>query len=563
MQKRWIIKDVDFKKQKELSAALSVHPVIARVLINRGIDSVAAAQHFLNAELSDLGDPFLFKDMHKAVRRVNEAKLKGEKVLVFGDYDVDGVTSSALMHDLFKKIGIKIINHIPHRFHDGYGLNQDIVEDALKEKVTLLITVDCGISAMREVDVLNANGIDVIILDHHEPSEELPKAYAIINPKQKDCPYPFKDFASVGLVAKFAQALLGKIPEDDLDLVAMGTIADIVPLVGENRIFVKHGLPKAMTTKNVGLSALIETAKIKDKALKPYHVGFVLGPRINAAGRMDSAHAALDLFLCEDRAEALRLAKTLDQFNQQRQKMQKDVVDQAVEIIEQSVNFNKEKVIVLSKEGWHKGVLGIVASKITEKYYRPAIIISLNEAGIGTASARSIDGFHLHEALTSCASCLENFGGHEGAAGLTIKQKNIDPFKILINEFARELLEVEKLTPIVEIESEIDLKDATLKLAEIINNLEPFGEANPQPIFCSRNLLLKGYPQLLGKDTLKFWVTDGQVTVSAVGFGMAKYRDLVVLGQPIDLAYHVSIDDWNKAPTAQLMLKDIRLSEEG
>lgn len=560
MQKRWIIKAPDPQKQKSLSDALEIHPVVAQILINRGIDSPGAAKHFLDASLADLHDPFLFKDMDKAMARVKQAQAQKEKILIFGDYDVDGVTSSALLHNLFKKMGIEVINHIPHRMHDGYGLNRYIAEDALKERVSLLITIDCGITAVEEVDILNENGIDVIVIDHHEPGEKLPNAKAVINPKRKDCAYPFKDLASVGLAAKFAQAALGEFPQEFIDLVALGTIADIVPLVGENRIFVKNGLPQMTVTKNLGLAALIETSKIKDKSLRPYHVGFVLGPRINAAGRMDTAHTALDLFLTEDANEAIRLAKILNNHNQNRQKMQRDVAEEAIAIIEESVNFNEDKIIVLSKEGWHKGVLGIVASKITDRYYRPSIIISLKE-GIGTASARSIDGFHLHEALSSCSSCLENFGGHEGAAGLTIRQENIVQFRTQINQFATGLLQADKLTPTVEIENEITLKDVTLKLAQVLDMLEPFGEANPQPVFCARKLFLKGYPQMLGKDTLKFWVTDNKQTVSAVGFGMAKYRDLVASGAPIDLAFYITIDDWNKAPTVQLMLKDIRLSQ--
>jgi single-stranded-DNA-specific exonuclease len=562
MQKIWQIKDVDPKRQTALSNALNIHPIIAQLLINRDIVDVKDAQTFLSADLSALHDPFLLKDMAKAVQRIQRARKDKERVLVFGDYDVDGVTSSALLNNVLAKMGITVFNHIPHRVHDGYGLNHDIGAVAKQKGVSLLITVDCGISACDEVETLNRLGIEVIVVDHHEASEnKLPDALAIINPKQKDCQYPFKELASVGLVAKLAQALLGELSEDALDLVAIGTIADVVPLRGENRIFVKVGLPKITATKNKGLSALLDVAKInKAKKISPFHVGFILGPRINAAGRMNTAHESLDLLLSEESEEAYNLARILDKHNANRQKMQRDIVQEAFEIVEQEVNFKDEKVIVLSKEGWHKGVLGIVASRITDKYYRPAVVISVKD-GVGTASARSIDGFHLHDALQDCAGCLENFGGHEGAAGLTILEENIDPFKILINDVAHKTLDSKKLTPVIPIDCEILLSSINMDLAEIIDSMEPFGEGNPSPIFCSRQVSVKSQPAVLGKDTLKFWVADDNISISAVGFGMAKYKALIRPGHKIDLAYQISIDDWNKSPTPQLKLKDIRVSD--
>ncbi len=411
------------------------------------------------------------------------------------------------------------------------------------------------------MEAINKAGIDVIIVDHHEPIEgKVPKAAAIINPKQKDCCYPFKYLASVGLVFKLIQALHGKIDEDILDLVSIGTIADVAPLFGENRILVKQGLAKIGSTKNKGLSALLDVAKIKGKKLGPYHVGFILGPRINATGRMDSAHKSLDLFLSRTHQEAFELAQVLEKHNGDRQRMQREVVDEALEIVEQEINFKDHKVIVLSKEGWHKGVLGIVASRLTDKYYRPSIVISVKD-GVGTASARSIDGFHLHEALESCSQWLENFGGHEGAAGLTIKAENIDPFRNFINEVAQKVLEPTKLMPIVTIDSEISLSDINLGLADAIESLEPFGEGNPEPVFCSQKLTVKSHAALLGKDTIKFWVSDGKTAISAVGFGMARFKQMIVPGQKIDLAYQIIIDDWNKSPTPQLKIKDIKITE--
>ena len=562
MQKQWRINDADPKLQATLSNALGIPSIIAQLLINRGITNAEEARDFLSADLGGLHDPFLLKNMDIAVLRIRKAKTGKERVLVFGDYDVDGVTSSALLNNVLTQLGIEVIHYIPHRFHHGYGLNEEVAEFARGKKVGLLIAVDCGINAFAEVKLLNDAGVEVIIIDHHEPDHRLPDAVAIINPKQKDCSYPFKHLAAAGLVIKLTQAILGKVDEDVLDLAAIATVADIVPLHGENRILVKSGLSRLMNTKNKGLTALLETAKIKGKKITPFHVGFILGPRINAAGRMDTAHTSLDLFLSEDPQKALDIAKILERHNKERQQMQGDIVDEAMSLVEQDVNFNEQKVIVLSKEGWHRGVLGIVASKITDKYYRPTVIISIDEDGIGTASARSINGFHLHNALSGCADYLETFGGHEGAAGLTIKKENIDPFRELINKLAQDMLEAKKLIPTLCIDCEIPLASINMELTNVIDAMQPFGEGNPAPIFCSRQVLIKTYPRIMGKDTLKFWVTDQkQFTISAVGFGMAKYRGLIRPGAKIDLAYQITLDEWNKAPTPQLILKDIKLSE--
>jgi len=358
-------------------------------------------------------------------------------------------------------------------------------------------------------------------------------------------------------VAKLMQAILGKIPMEDLDLVALGTVADVVPLRGENRIFVKHGLAYIEKTNKPGLQALLEVSKIAGKKMKPYYIGFILGPRLNAAGRMDSATVSLDLLLSENPADAYELACSLEAHNLTRQKMQLEVVEEALGMIEADDILKAQDIIVVYKQGWHKGVLGIVASRIVDKYYRPTVVISV-EDGIGTGSARSIDGFHLHEALSSCAAVLENYGGHKRAAGLRLKQENIEIFREAINHFAKQSVPYEKLVPSLEIDCEILLSDIDLTLIEIISSLEPHGEGNPTPVFCSRNLTVKSPPSLMGKDTIKFWVSDGVRNISAVGFGMGSYRDLVKVGAKLDLAYTLGIDDWNKAPVVQLMLKDIK-----
>lgn len=561
MDKRWIVKPYDPKLQKELSDALNIHPIIAQLLINRQIITVEGSKRFLTADLSMLFNPFLLTDMDRAVERIHKAQSNQEKILIYGDYDVDGVTSSALLRRILKRLGITAVNYIPHRMEEGYGLNNSIAQFAKNLNVHLIITVDCGIGAFEPIEAIMAQGIDVIVIDHHEPEgERVPKALAVIDPKRADCLYPFKHLSAVGLVAKLAQALFGEIPEEDLDLVAMGTIADVVSLRCENRIFVKRGLPLLEKTKKHGIRALLDITKISGKKMKPYYIGFILGPRLNAAGRMGSANISLDLLLSEDPIEAAALAQSLEEHNQSRQKMQSTVVEEAISIIENQEGLKDQQIIVVFKEGWHKGVLGIVASRIVEKYYRPTVVISV-EDGLGTGSARSIEGFHLNEALTSCAALLENYGGHKRAAGLRLRSENIEQFRLDINDFASTVLKNQEFVPTLEIDCEILVSMVDMTMIEMIQSMEPHGEGNPSVVFSSRGLIVKSVPAALGKDTLKFWVSDGIKSYSAVGFGFGGMKDQIKMGSQIDLAYSLGIDDWNKAPIVQLMIKDIKLRE--
>ncbi len=560
MAKRWIVKSYDPKLQQELSDALNIHPIVAQLLINRQITTVDQARRFLTTDMAMLYNPFLLTDMDRAVERIKVAQNNKEKVLIFGDYDVDGVTSSALLRRLLRRLDIEAVNYIPHRMDEGYGLNHGIVEFAKSLGIHLIITVDCGITAFEPIKAINQEGMDVIVIDHHEPEgDRIPEALAVIDPKRSDCLYPFKHLSAVGLVAKLAQAILGSVPEEDLDLIAIGTVADVVALQSENRIFVKRGLPLIEKTKKFGLQALLQIAKIAGKKIKPYYIGFILGPRLNAAGRMDSATVALDLLLSEDFVQAQALAQSLEDHNLTRQKMQNEVIQEALSIIEEG-DYKNQQIIVVCKEGWHKGVLGIVASRIVEKYYRPTVVISV-ENGMGTGSARSIEGFALHEAFANCAASLENFGGHKRAAGLRLRHENIEKFTQDINEFAKEVLKDQPLDPTLDIDCEIPFSNLDLPLVELIDSMEPHGEGNPTPVFCSRKLTVKSNPAVLGRDTLKFWVSDGVKSFSAVAFGQASMHKQVKLGCQIDLAFTLGIDDWNKAPTVQLLIKDIKLRE--
>ncbi len=559
LTKNWTLKPSDSVLETMISRSFGLSSILARLLVNRGVTDHHDIKLFLNPDIHFLHDPFLLKGMKETVARIRLALERNERVMVYGDYDVDGVTAAALLTRLLRSMGIVAIPFIPHRMEHGYGLNHEIAVSAKEQGISLLITVDCGITAAAEVETIKAQGIDVVIIDHHEPEHGVPLATAVIDPKQPGCDYPFKGLAAVGLVAKVTQALMGEIDEETLDLVAIGTVADMAPLRNENRVFVKKGLGLIANSRNPGLRALLDVCKVDAKKLTPYHIGFILGPRINAAGRMDTAHTSLDLFLCEDTQQAYELARVLENHNLDRQRTQKSIVEEAIGLIESGSDDSKtQKVIVLGKQGWHKGVVGIVASQIKERYGRPAVVIAINE-GVGTASARSVEGFHIQEALMSCSECLEAFGGHAGAAGLTIREEKIDRFTLMINEAADKIFARKILVPSLDIDSEILLSDVTLGLADCLDTMQPFGEGNPVPVFCSTGLRIKSSPALLGRNTLKFWVTDGKTTLSAVGFGMGDCAAELKTGQMIDLAYEIAIDDWNKAPTPQLKIRDIRI----
>ncbi len=558
MPKKWRLKVARPELQAELAGGLALSLIVVKLLVNRGITTLEQATSFLKPELSGLHDPFLLKDMGKAVARLKLARERGETVLVYGDYDVDGVTSTAVVYRALKKAGIQAMSYIPHRMEEGYGLNYEIVPLAKEWGVGLLITVDCGIVSAGEVRALKETGIDTIIIDHHEPEGAVPDAAsAVIDPKQPDCHYPSPQLAGVGLAAKFVQALEGEFPLRDLDLVTLGTVADVVPLTGENRIIVRHGLPRIASSPKAGLQALIEIARIKGKPMTPQMVGFSLGPRLNAAGRMGSAATSLELLLCDVPADAAALVQVLEAHNRDRQRLQGAVVDEAVDIIEGVELLSGDSIIVVYKEGWHKGVLGIAASKIMEKYGRPAVVISTAE-GMGVGSGRSLPGFHLNEAFAHCAAILEGYGGHQRAAGLRVKDHAIGELRKQLNAFAGSVFAGGMPEQILEIDAELPLASVSMDLVGMVEALEPFGEGNPAPLFATRRLIIKSKPQVMGKDTLKFWVTDGNTTVSAVGFGMGAEFGGLRMGQAVDIAYTLGIDDWNKAPQAQIMLKDIR-----
>ena len=543
--------------QEKLSKELNISKVLAQILINRGITEPSQADSFINASAKQMLDPFSFSDMAQVVNRIKQAKDKKEKVMIFGDYDVDGITSVAILKNNLDKMGLDVCYYMPHRIKEGYGLSKNILQIARDKNIKLVITVDCGTSNSREVEELKKHGIDTIITDHHEPSiKELPSAIGIINPKVKNSTYKFRELAGVGVAYKLCQALSQSRLVDELDLVTLGTIADVVPLNGENRVFVKEGLKVLSQTKRPGIKAMIENAGIKNKKFTPTFVSFILGPRLNAAGRMDSAETSLKLLMSNNETEAQELAGMLEQHNRQRQRIEAKIMLEAEAIINKDVNFKKHKVIVVAKEDWHQGVLGIVASKLADRFYRPAIVISLNE-DICKGSGRSIKNFHLFHALGECSEFLHGFGGHSHAVGLTITRDSIDAFRDSINRLAHDKLSFEDLLPSLEVDMELSLKDLNEKTVLELEKLEPFGMGNPEPLFYTRGLKLKGEPKDLARETIKFWVTDGESTHQVIGFGMSSLKTNLKEADTLDLVYNARMDNWTDEPSVILEAKDI------
>jgi single-stranded-DNA-specific exonuclease len=449
-------------------------------------------------------------------------------------------------------------HYLPHRVKEGYGLNKNITRVAKQKNIKLLITVDCGTNNQDTIKELRRQGIEVIVTDHHEPlgHQVENSASAILNPKMHNPRYSFRDLAGVGVAYKLCQAVSASSLFEELDLVSLGTIADVVPLTGENRVIAKEGLLRLGRTKKLGLKALMESSGISKKKLSTTFVSYIIGPRINASGRIDNAEIALALLLSQEETQAQELAKTIETHNRQRQKIESKILEEAQDLIDREINFKEHKIVVLAKEDWHPGVLGIVASKLADRFYRPTIIISLNDK-LCRGSGRSVRNFHLFQALVECKDSLENFGGHSHAVGLVVTKERIQDFKSAINRLAREKLLAEDLIPHLDIDVSASLSDLNTALIEELEDLEPFGADNPEPLFYTSGLKLKGMPLVLGRNTLKFWVTDGKATYQVVGFGLGNLKDSLIVADSFDLVYTPGIDDWQGAGNICLELKDI------
>lgn len=537
---------------------LGISKILAQVLVNRGINHAKEAAEFLDAKLEHLLSPYSFTEMHKAVALIRKAAKNKERVMLFSDYDADGITALVLLKNILNKLGLDTVHYLPHRIKEGYGLNKNAVKFAKEKKAKLLITADCGTNNHEQAKELKRQNIEVIVTDHHEATDTNAKfnTSAMINPKVKGSGYKYRDLAGVGVAYKLCQALTNSMLLDELDLVCLGTIADVVPLTGENRILVKEGLSRLTETKRLGIRALMETSGIKDKKITPGFVSYILGPRINASGRMDSAEVALNLLMSEDKDKALELAGVVNQYNRERQKIEGQILEEAQDLIDKEINFKEHRVLVLAKEGWHQGVLGIVASKLADRFYRPVIIIS-KTSDLCKGSGRSIENFHLLEALLECSDFLKTFGGHSHAAGFMIAKDNIDEFRNKINRLAREQLLLYDLLPSLNIDLELSLSDLNEEVVRELEALEPLGKGNPEPLFYTRNLNLKGSPQTLGKETLKFWVSDGNTTTQAIGFGMASFKETLLKIEKFDLVYSPRIDDWQGEEGILLEVRDI------
>ncbi len=568
-RKIWRVKPENPLLRTILSKKLKVSPIVAQLLINRGIYTVNSARNFLSGDIKEVGSPELLKDMDKAVSRLSKALRKREKILVYGDYDADGITATALLVTFLRRLGGNVSYYVPHRINEGYGLHPEALERAKETGHTVVVTVDCGISALDTVKQNNQfGGPEIIITDHHEPPGELPPAVAVINPKRPDCDYPFKELAGVGVALKLGQALevamgiKNAMWQQFLDLVCVGTVADVVPLKGENRILVKNGLTALANTGNVGLQALIHGSSLKKDSIDTRQVAFALAPRLNAAGRLGDARLAVDLLLAGDFEEAREITSRLNHGNQRRQKVESMVLAEALDMLESRPELAEKKVLVLGSESWHPGVIGIVASRILERFYRPTLLVSL-EGDLGKGSARSIPGFHMYKALEQCKDNLLDFGGHALAAGFSLHSARVDDLRERINDYAERILTPELMVPDIELDAIISLQELNKELVNQLDKLGPYGHGNPNPLLACHDVSLLNYKEV-GKEGahLKMMVKDGQVTIDGIGFNLGSYAETLAT-RDVDLAFVPTVNRWNGKELLQLEVKDIQPAASG
>lgn len=562
--KKWVAYNKNYSNLEILMRELNVSEITARLLINRNINTLQDAEIFLSPDIKYLHNLYEMKDIRNAVYRIEKALKEKEKICIYGDYDVDGITSVAMLYKFLKNHGGNVFYYIPNRINEGYGLNDEAVNRIINMDVDLIITVDCGIKSIKEVKQINEAEVDIIITDHHECGDSLPNAYAIINPNQDKCNYDFKHLAGGGVAFKLICALTDRLgckneALDYLDLTALATVADVVPLIGENRIIVKNGLEVMRETKNIGLEALMQVCEINPKDMDTYHLGFILAPRINAAGRVKDASIAVELLTIDDKARAYEIAKELDESNSYRQSVENLILESATDIIKNDIDIESDNIIVIDNTSWHAGVIGIAASRIAEKYNLPTIVISI-EDGIGRGSARSIPGFNIYQAISKCEDLLDRFGGHELAAGMTIKQENINSFRKKINEVAREMLKNKVLYPEIYVDYKLDNSDILLKVADEIEMLKPFGADNPVPLFVYRSLRVTNI-RTVGNNNkhLFLYLNDGKNSTKAIGFNFGYMINHIAVNQKIDIICSVEKNVWNGDINVQLHIKDIRL----
>lgn len=555
---RWKLKSSSLQEEQLLSKELQISPLLAKLLVTRGLTTVDSAKNFLYEEQMSFHDPFLLEGMDIAIDRVFQAIEENEKILIFGDYDADGVSSTSVLLLTLKELEANVDFYIPNRFTEGYGPNNKAFQWAHDQGYTLIITVDTGISAANEVKFANELGMDVIITDHHEPPEELPQALAIIHPKLSK-EYPFKELAGVGVVFKLASALLGREPEEYMELVSIGTVADLVPLVDENRLIVKKGVRQLKQTKRPGLKALLEISGVTQDSISEETIGFAIGPRINAVGRLGDAKPAVDLILETDKEKAKRRAEEIDILNRERQELVTSMTEEAINQVNSLDNSCSNKVIIVAKEGWNAGVVGIVASKLVDRFYKPVIVLSIDhEKGIAKGSARSIEGFSLFENLTKCKDILPHFGGHTLAAGMTLAINDVVQLRHRLNEFADQIMMDEDFIPLKEVDLRCQASDISISLINEMNMLAPFGMHNPKPVLEIKEVGISTMKQIGNEGAhMKVQLKDELSLLDAVGFGFGHVVNEIANGAKVSCLGMASINEWNGKRKPQLMIQDI------
>lgn len=571
MTKIWKIKQADEQITDAIAEALKIHPAICKLLALRGIKDYESAKSFFRPSLSHLHDPFLMKGMQLAVDRIESALQRNETIMVYGDYDVDGTTSVAVVYSFLKKNNpdANILFYVPHRYREGYGVSTTGIDFALAQGVKLMITLDCGIKSADKIDYAASLGIDFIICDHHTPDDtRIPKALAILNPKQTDCTYPFKELSGCGIGYKLISAIAqqrnlpAETTERYLDLVATSIAADIVPMDGENRILAAFGIKRANENPCLALKTIKEIAGVtRDFTISD--LVFIIAPRINAAGRMDDARKAIELFIEEDIVKSRELTETLCSDNFDRKEVDKSMTDEALGILQNDEELSSHMSTILFRPHWHKGVVGIVASRLIDHYYRPTIVLTESNGKV-TGSARSVNGFNIYEAIHQCGDLLENYGGHYFAAGMTLCPENLPAFQERFEQVVTNTIEAISLKPVIDIDAELSLKDINDNFYNIIRQFEPFGPTNLRPVFVSKNVTnYKGYSRVVKEMHIRFVIEqDRGATISGIGFGMADKYSVIASGKPFDILYTLDENDWNGNKNIQMKVIDIRPSSE-
>lgn len=567
MSFRWVYSEPDKEETiSHLQDELGIPEKIAYLLSLRGVDSYDKAKYFFRPQLELLHDPFLMKDMDKATDRLARAIRTGEKILVYGDYDVDGTTATSILYIFLQDFGVEVDYYIPHRFKEGYGINIEGIDYAVENDADLIVSVDCGITAIEETKIAKQKGIDLIICDHHNVGEELPEAVAVLDPKRVDCSYPFEGLSGAGVGFKLVQGTLqalglgAQVAFKFLDLVAISIASDIVPIIGENRVLMREGLDQINSSPREGIKALLNLIQLKPGTVSTSNIVFSIGPRINAAGRMGDATKAVKLLIADTGAEAKARAEELESINIKRRNKDSQTMDEAMEIVDNNYNLDKISSMVLHHPDWHLGVIGIVASRLVDTYGRPAIMLSTVDGRI-KGSARSIKGFNIYEALKKCEDLLEQFGGHEYAAGLTIKKENLEEFRQRINDIASGDLTSEDFKSELDIDCDLDLSDVDMRFWKLLRQFEPYGPGNLKPVFVSRDVEVVGVPTIVGSGHLKMKVAqNGSGVFDAIGFNMHEYLPKVRNSDDdtIDIAYSLEENHWNGRRTLQVRLRDIK-----